>query len=304
MAARFNPPPGWPSSPEGWTPPPGWQPDPSWPAPPTGWQLWIEEGTPSAPASAPTSGTLPTSGVPTTGRKPWLIPVIAAVAAILLIVGVLFSTGVLGGSDDPKNAKTTAEKRTSKPTEEATDKQTEKATDKPTDKPTEEATDTPTDKPTGDKSGSSVFGTHDAPLVVGSVANLGIWDVTLAASDFNAWDTVSPEFDEFDKKYYAPAEGESWVMAPAKVTYTGAESGQVHHLDWSYISKSGNAYSDECSYSHLPGGIDNSAGLLTGDSAAGNVCVVVPTTDIDGGVWRIDTFNASYDEVQAFFATK
>ncbi len=40
---RFNPPPGWPPAPEGWTPPPGWSPDPSWPDPPPGWQLWIDE---------------------------------------------------------------------------------------------------------------------------------------------------------------------------------------------------------------------------------------------------------------------
>jgi len=40
---RFNPPPGWPAAPDGWTPPPGWQPDPSWPAPPAGWQLQVDE---------------------------------------------------------------------------------------------------------------------------------------------------------------------------------------------------------------------------------------------------------------------
>lgn len=38
---RFNPPPGWPAPPEGWTPPPGWNSDPSWPDPPPGWQLWL-----------------------------------------------------------------------------------------------------------------------------------------------------------------------------------------------------------------------------------------------------------------------
>ena len=37
----FNPPPGWPPAPAGWTPPKGWTPDPSWPEPPHGWQLWI-----------------------------------------------------------------------------------------------------------------------------------------------------------------------------------------------------------------------------------------------------------------------
>ena len=43
-ALIFNPPPGWPKPPEGWTPPKGWTPDPSWPEPPPGWQLWVAEG--------------------------------------------------------------------------------------------------------------------------------------------------------------------------------------------------------------------------------------------------------------------
>lgn len=42
---RFNPPPGWPKPPEGWTPPANWAPDPRWPTPPEGWQLWMAETT-------------------------------------------------------------------------------------------------------------------------------------------------------------------------------------------------------------------------------------------------------------------
>jgi hypothetical protein len=40
---RFNPPPGWPRPPEGFTPDPGWRPDPSWPPVPPGWQLWVPD---------------------------------------------------------------------------------------------------------------------------------------------------------------------------------------------------------------------------------------------------------------------
>ena len=43
-ALMFNPPPGWPKPPDGWTPPKGWVPDPSWPEPPPGWQIWIAVG--------------------------------------------------------------------------------------------------------------------------------------------------------------------------------------------------------------------------------------------------------------------
>jgi hypothetical protein len=57
MGLRYNPPPGWPPAPPGFTPPPGWQPDPSWPPPPPGWQLWVNDDQP--PASAPTTPPLP-----------------------------------------------------------------------------------------------------------------------------------------------------------------------------------------------------------------------------------------------------
>ena len=43
MSQRFNPPPGWPPSPAGWTPPADWRSDPSWPPAPPGWQFWIPE---------------------------------------------------------------------------------------------------------------------------------------------------------------------------------------------------------------------------------------------------------------------
>src|SRR5258708_34364287 len=45
MAAKFNPPPGWPL-PYGFEPPPGWGPDPSWPPPPPNWPLWMGKDAP------------------------------------------------------------------------------------------------------------------------------------------------------------------------------------------------------------------------------------------------------------------
>jgi hypothetical protein len=45
---RYNPPPGWPPPPPGFTPKPGWQPDPSWGPPPPGWQLWVDDDEPAA----------------------------------------------------------------------------------------------------------------------------------------------------------------------------------------------------------------------------------------------------------------
>jgi len=53
MGLRFNPPPGWPTPPEGFTPEPGWQPDPAWPHAPPGWQLWVDDAQPTVQAQAP-----------------------------------------------------------------------------------------------------------------------------------------------------------------------------------------------------------------------------------------------------------
>lgn len=67
MAARFNPAPGWPPIPEGWTPPPGWTPDPNWPPAPAGWQFWVEDApvAPPAPAPVPAPGPDATQQLPT-----------------------------------------------------------------------------------------------------------------------------------------------------------------------------------------------------------------------------------------------
>ncbi|HEY3976603.1 MAG TPA: septum formation family protein [Streptosporangiaceae bacterium] len=48
MGLRYNPPPGWPPPPPGFSPRPGWQPDPSWGPPPPGWQLWLNDDEPPA----------------------------------------------------------------------------------------------------------------------------------------------------------------------------------------------------------------------------------------------------------------
>lgn len=68
MGLRYNPPPGWPPAPAGFSPQPGWRPDPSWPPPPPGWQLWVNDDDPapqgwpqaSGPATPPEFNSAPT----------------------------------------------------------------------------------------------------------------------------------------------------------------------------------------------------------------------------------------------------
>lgn len=80
MHWRFNPPPGWPPHPPGWTPPPGWMPDPSWPPPPPGWQFWV----PAIPAGHPPA--------PVVAGRPWLI----RWWGVLALLGTLLLGGLVG----------------------------------------------------------------------------------------------------------------------------------------------------------------------------------------------------------------
>jgi hypothetical protein len=64
VGLRYNPPPGWPPPPPGFSPRPGWQPDPSWPPPPPGWQLWVDDDERAArdwnaTVMAPSPGAIP-----------------------------------------------------------------------------------------------------------------------------------------------------------------------------------------------------------------------------------------------------
>ncbi len=80
MALRFNPPPGWPTPPQGFVPGPGWQPDPGWPAAPPGWQLWVPDDAPGNPTAAgsgaPAASAGAGEGAPRTSAEAgyWLPP--------------------------------------------------------------------------------------------------------------------------------------------------------------------------------------------------------------------------------------
>jgi hypothetical protein len=84
---RFNPPPGWPPAPEGWSPSEGWLPDKSWPTVPPGWKLWIEDPRPPAPPLAQ-------EAMPSAPREPSVIgrsllrnTIFASVASIMGSIG-------------------------------------------------------------------------------------------------------------------------------------------------------------------------------------------------------------------------
>ena len=75
---RFNPPPGWPPAPQGWTPPPGWTSPTSWPAPAAGWTWYLP---PISPALRKRPTGLILGGSVAAGVAIFLLVVIAGAVA-------------------------------------------------------------------------------------------------------------------------------------------------------------------------------------------------------------------------------
>ncbi len=115
MATKFNPAPGWPPTPDGWTPPPGWTPDPSWPPAPEGWEFWIDEATPAASKK---------------NHLVWIIPV-AIVAVLALVFGGLAIAGVFSSDDEKPVAVTTTSADPSESVEPTPDPTTPEPTEDP-----------------------------------------------------------------------------------------------------------------------------------------------------------------------------
>lgn len=61
-SARFVPPPGWPTVPDGWCPPDNWQPSSSWPPAPSGWVFY--QGAYGQPMDAPAGAWRPVDAQP------------------------------------------------------------------------------------------------------------------------------------------------------------------------------------------------------------------------------------------------
>jgi hypothetical protein len=106
-ARRFNPAPGWPPAPDGWTPEPGWKPDPSWPPAPPGWELWVDDTNPAVDFAQGA----PSSERPWFKKKRFIVPI--------SLVAVFTVIGSLGGGKEPARESaapaTTAQTQSAKP---------------------------------------------------------------------------------------------------------------------------------------------------------------------------------------------
>lgn len=80
----WNPPPGWPAAPEGWTMPTGWQPSPDWPPAPAGWIFWQRS------EAASDSTTTSTGPGPAKSKPPMWI---AGLVGLVVVGGIIAAAG-------------------------------------------------------------------------------------------------------------------------------------------------------------------------------------------------------------------
>jgi hypothetical protein len=143
-------------------------------------------------------------------------------------------------------------------------------------------------------------GSLQAPYAVGQSFNLAGWNLTVQAADTDAWPEIRAEnmFNE------APLPGWSYVMVPIRFSNIGtAAESPFWDVNVDYLG------SDRVIYDALSGG--QSCGVIPdswselndvypGGTVAGNACVVVPTSAIARGAWRISTYDSSFRKFEAF----
>ncbi len=107
----FNPPPGWPPTPDGWEPAEGWGgPDPSWPKPPPYWDWWTRPETLAMRDPDDRRAADPMSSTKTRGRGV-RTAIGAAVAGALCLIAVLLATASGGSGDAPADTTIGAEQQ-------------------------------------------------------------------------------------------------------------------------------------------------------------------------------------------------
>jgi len=128
-----------------------------------------------------------------------------------------------------------------------------------------------------------------SPYSAGTSFTLGSWTLRLGHTVTNAWPQIQLE-NMFND---APNPGWSYVMVPVTFTHlAGDPIGPWLDTDFNFVGSNGVAYSqyeNSQTCGVLPNDADRIGDMYRGATATGNVCAVVPTSVIAGGVWRAET---------------
>lgn len=144
------------------------------------------------------------------------------------------------------------------------------------------------------------LGTRDNPLELGTRIAMGDWTLAVTDVTLDATDAVMAE-NEFNDP---PADGRQFVMFHVEAIYEGEDSGTAWlDFSWGIVGSQGNTFAtgmdDYCGV--IPEPLDDTGETFPGGSVDGNVCISVPSDQVDGATIRIeDTF--SFEDTRAFYA--
>lgn len=148
--------------------------------------------------------------------------------------------------------------------------------------------------------GTTQTGTRDNPVPAGAPTQVGDWTVAMAPATTDATEVVLAE-NQFNSP---PAEGRQFLMTEMSVTYDGTDSQTPWaSLSVKFVGTDGNTYGtgsdDYCGV--IPANLSDLGEMYAGASGAGNVCVSVPSTAVDGGAWSVEE-SFSFSGNPVFFA--
>ncbi len=189
-------------------------------------------GYPGAPGGYPAQGGPDSSGKKNTGL------IVAIVAAIALVIGLLVWGGIalFGGSDDPDPVPTVPAP-TAPPTSEPTEEPTEEPTPEPTEEPTEEPTTEPTDDTGGSTGGSEeaiILSLGEEAVIEGTESDP---EVTLAVTGVEPW-------EDSDSLFCSEPELDGYIAIAVEVT-TGDSAYDFNVLNLSVADADGQSIIDE-----------------------------------------------------------
>lgn len=224
----------------------------------------------------------------------WLFPIIISSVAVVTVLAVVLWKGVFSSGDDPQPQATHSTPGTSPTT----------ASPSETD-PSQEPDPEPTTSLNPDNN-AITQGSLENPEPINTPVVLLDWEVSLGASDTNAWGQISSSLSDEDQEYYAPQDGVSFVLVPITITYKGAERGALYDLTIEYVGSDAQPNNESCGWGIIPDELDTSVELDPDQTVTGNVCVVVPTQTANDGAWKINAFNWDFNssDQEVFIGTR
>lgn len=135
-------------------------------------------------------------------------------------------------------------------------------------------------------------GSAEEPLPAGTELALENWTVVLGETVTDATEQVLEENELNDP----PVEGRQFVMAPVTATYVGEESGDAFfELNFLFLGSGGNTFGtagdDFCGV--IPDDLAEQGEVFPEAEVNGNVCVSVPSDQVDGGAWIVEDLVAA-----------